>query len=102
MKTITRFNSYNNGSNSRMNVHFSDGTQFSRRISAYDAVRIAKEGKDCLDEMMQKYAKPDSKLTYKQMSAVEARFWELHHMAQLGILDEDQKNEYHSLMCSDL
>ena len=102
MKTITRFNSYNNGNNSRMNIHFSDGSQFSRHISASDAIRIAKEGRACLVEMMQKYAKPDAKPEKVQMSPAEARFWELHHMNKLGILDEEQKNEYYALMTSDL
>lgn len=102
MKTIIRFNSYNNGANSRMNIHFSDGSQFSRYISAFDAIRIAKEGIDCLDEMMQKYAMPDPQTDKKQMSPAEARFWELHHMNKLGILDEEQKNEYYALMVSDL
>lgn len=102
MKTITRFNSYNNGPDSRMNVHFSDGTQFSRHISAQDAIRIAKEGKDCLAELMQKYATPDPKPQRYHKSRIEERFWELHHMQQLGILDEEQKDEYYSLMASDL
>ena len=102
MKTITRFNSYNNGNSSCMNIHFSDGSQFSRYISAFDAIRIAKEGRDCLDEMMQKYAMPDPKPEKIQMSPAEARLWELHHMNKLGILDEEQKNEYYALMVSDL
>lgn len=99
MKTIIRFNSYNNGSDSRMNIHFSDGSQFSRRISAYDAIRIAKEGKECLDEMMQKYATPDPKPSYVTLTPAEERFWTLHNMNKLGILDEEQKDEYYSLLC---
>lgn len=99
MKTIIRYNSYNNGSDSRMNIHFSDGSQFSRRISAYDAIRIAKEGKECLDEMMQKYATPDPKPSYAKLTPAEERFWTLHNMNKLGILDEEQKDEYYSLLC---
>lgn len=100
MKTIIRYNSYNNGPQSRMNIHFSDGSQFSRRISAYDAVRIAKEGEACLDEMMQKYATPDPKPTMVKQTPEEERFWELHNMNKLGILDEEQKEEYRKLMAS--
>lgn len=98
MKTIRCFNSYHNGNDSRLNIHFTDGTQFSRRISAYDAVRIAKEGRACLEEMMSKYAAPQPKPRPVQMTPEEAHFWELHHMKQLGILDEEQMNEYNVLL----
>lgn len=62
MKAIKSYNSYNNGDSSRMNIHFTDGTQFARTISAKDAIRIAKEGVDCLEEMIQKYAAPQANL----------------------------------------
>lgn len=100
MKTIIRYNSYNNGPNSRMNIHFSDGSQFSRRISAYDAIRIAKEGMECLDEMMEKYAMPDPKPSKVELTPEEERFWMLHNMNKLGILDEEQKDEYNRLLSS--
>ena len=100
MKTIVRYNSYNNGPDSRMNIHFSDGSQFSRRISAYDAIRIAKEGRACLYEMIKKYATPDPKPSKVKLTPEEERFWELHNMNKLGILDEEQKNEYYSLLTS--
>lgn len=100
MKTIIRYNSYNDGPNSRMNIHFSDGSQFSRRISAYDAIRIAKEGMECLDEMMEKYATPDPKPSKVELTPEEERFWALHNMNKLGILDEEQKNEYNRLLSS--
>lgn len=98
MKEIRTFNSYNNGNDSRMNIHFTDGTMMRRRISAQDAIRIAKEGRDCLAEMIEKYAETQPKQERVHLSPDEERFFELRNMRKLGILDAEQEAEYKALL----
>lgn len=58
-KAIRKFNACNNGPESKLNVHFEDGSQFTRTITAYEAIQLSKT-RDItyLEQLMEKYAEP--------------------------------------------
>lgn len=68
-KAIRTFNAYNNGSESKLNVHFEDGSQFTRTITAYEAALISKtRDRAYLEQLMEKYAEPQ-KMKVVRMSS---------------------------------
>ena len=57
--TIKHFDVYNNGNQSKLNVHFSDGKQFTRTITAQEAIKLSKtRDRAYLKELMEKYKEP--------------------------------------------
>lgn len=69
MKSVRTYNWHCDGSNSRINIHFEDGTQFSRTVSCADAMRLCKEGKSVIPVLMEKYRLPDLKPVYVERFA---------------------------------
>lgn len=62
MKTISTFSAHNNGAQSKLNVHFSDGSQFTRTIEAREAIELSKtKSREYLAELMKKYSEPQPK-----------------------------------------
>lgn len=69
MKTITRFSAHNNGAQSKLNVHFSDGSQFARTITAAEAIELSKtRSESFLSALMEKYAETQPKLVMQTLS----------------------------------
>lgn len=57
-KTIRKFNYYNNGCDSKVNVYFTDDTEWHRTIQANEVVNLAHSGEDYLKELFVKYREP--------------------------------------------
>lgn len=67
MKEIRIYNFYNNGSNSKVNVYFKDGSQWHRTVEAYEVQQLSKKGETYLETLMQKYKEPQPKQVYLKM-----------------------------------
>lgn len=95
MKKITKYHSYNNGTQSRMTIVFEDGSQMVRRIQAFDAVRIAKEGRAVLPEMMEKYAEPQPRRQNTQSYDIarEAELLNIQKVRPLSFEEIEELNQ---------
>jgi hypothetical protein len=60
-KTIRKFNYYNNGTESKVNVYFTDGTEWHRTIQAREVVELAHCGEEYLKDLFAKYREPQPK-----------------------------------------
>ena len=58
MKKIRTYNHYNNGSQSRLNVYFEDGTEIHRQIESCEVTKLAHEGEKYLRVLLEKYKEP--------------------------------------------
>lgn len=56
MKKVRLFNHYQNGNQSKVNVYFTDGTEWHRTVLGTDVERLAHEGEAYLEVLMVKYA----------------------------------------------
>ena len=58
MKNVRLFNHYQNGRDSKVNVYFTDGTEWHRTVSSHDVERLAHEGLPYLKVLFEKYKAP--------------------------------------------
>lgn len=92
-KEIKTYNTYNNGNNSKINVHFTDGTQWTRTIAAYDATMAMREGLPYVRYLMQKYAAPQPRPERPRLTREEERLNQLIATSHIVPLSPDQQEE---------
>lgn len=73
MKKVRLFNFYNNGSNSKVNVYFQDGTEWHRTVEAYEVQQLAHQGEVYLSTLFKKYKVPQPKPEFQKLN-VNKRF----------------------------
>jgi len=92
-KEIRTYNTYNNGNDSKINVHFTDGTQWTRTIAAYDATMAMREGLPYVRHLMQKYAAPQPRPERQQLTREEERLLQLMAASRIAPLSPDEQEE---------
>jgi len=60
-RPVRTYNWFVNGDQSRINIHFVDGSQFSRTVTHRDAMKLCKEGLSCLPYLQEKYPHPEKR-----------------------------------------
>lgn len=67
MKKVRKFNYYNNGSNSKLNVYFEAGTEWHRTIEAYEVQQLAHQGEVYLPTLFEKYKASQPKPEFQKI-----------------------------------
>ena len=77
-KQIRKYNYYNNGAESKVNVYFDDGTEWHRTIQEREVTTLAHEGEQYLEVLFDKYYKPQPKPKPQRMRlGMRRKFYDL-------------------------